>query len=167
MESLPVNTDPSPLSDFNSDCPVIINFDYYIKMRPRALEHSSELPKYLLLPEVQQLLDATLNDRHRLLFDFIWQTGARITEALKVRPRDLELDTPLNSIASLETLKRKNKSRKKITSPVRRAVPLVDRGLILNLKRYIETHRVKRMSPIFDLSRQAVDNALKNWSLRA
>ena len=138
-----------------------VNFDYYLAERPKVLAHSDVLPKYLLLPEIQQLLAVTLNDRHRLLFDFLWQSGARITEALQVRPTDLTLDTPLNSFVSLTNLKRPRQT-KRVGRPSRRAVPLVDDDLILNLKRHIETHRIKRQSPLFPLSRQAVDNAIKD-----
>ncbi len=141
--------------------PIIdVNFDYYLALRPKVLAHCDELPKYLLLPEIQRLLSVTLNDRHRLLMDFMWQCGARITEALKVRPKDLELDTPLNSFVSLETSKRPTKRTKKVSQAKRRAVPLVDEKLLLDLKRYIESHRIKRLSPLFDLSRQAVHDAI-------
>ena len=154
---------PAPMAHTMAEAPPIlsVNFDYYLAQRPKVLAHSDNLPSYLLLPEIQQLLAITLNDRHRLIMDFLWQTGARITEALKVRPKDLELDTPQNSFVSLETLKRP-RQKKRVARPARRAVPLVDDTLILNLKRFIETHRIKRLSPVFDLSRQAVDNAIKD-----
>ena len=151
-------------ADIAHQAPLAVNFEYYLAQRPKVLAHSGKLPAYLLLPEVHRLLDATLNDRHRLLFNVLWQTGSRISEALAVRPKDLVLDNPMNSYVSLETLKRAAGRKKTVTRPSRRVVPIVNEGLLLELKRYIETHRCKRLSPLFDLSRQAVDNAIKHWA---
>lgn len=45
-----------------------------------------DLPKYLLAPEVAVLLSCFYDERQRMLFAFLWNTGARITEALMVTP---------------------------------------------------------------------------------
>ena len=86
---------------------LIVPFESYIESRERTRLHSDKLPPYLLLPEVNQLLRATLDDRHRILFDFIWRTGARVTEALAIRPKDLMLDN--GTVANKLTIDPKEK----------------------------------------------------------
>lgn len=146
--------------------PVSVPFAQYAAQRLQVLQVAHDLPPYLLLPEIHALLDATLNDRHRLLFNFMWQTGARITEALAVRPKDLSLESPLNSYVSLATLKKgAGKSRKTVSNKtIKRAVPIVDERFILELQRYIKSHAVKQLSPLFDFSRQAANKALDRWA---
>lgn len=136
-----------------------VPFEAYIESRERTILHSEDLPFYLLMPEIQQLLDVTLNDRHRLLYDFIWHTGARISEALQVRPKDLVLDGQMNSYVSLVCLKRGTKKGK--NNEIRREVPITDVGFIQALQRYIKTHSIKKLSPLFDLSRKTVYAAIQ------
>lgn len=136
-----------------------VPFGAYIESRERTLVHSVELPFYLLMPEIERLLNATLNDRHRLLWDFIWHTGARISEALQVRPKDLVLDTQETSCVSLVSLKLGAKKTK--GGEVRREVPITDTGFIQALQRYIKTHNIKKLSPLFALSRKTAYAAIK------
>lgn len=131
----------------------------YIASRERTLLNSEELPFYLLMPEVERLLNATLNDRHRLLWDFVWHTGARISEALQVRPKDLILDGQATSSVSLVSLKLGN--RKKKGADIRREVPITDMGFVQALQRHIKTHTIKKLSPLFDLSRKTAYAAIK------
>ncbi len=136
-----------------------VPFDAYIESRERTLLHSVELPFYLLMPEVERLLNVTLNDRHRLLWDFIWHTGARISEALQVRPKDLMLDGQTTSSVSLVSLKLGDKKKK--DGEIRREVPITDVSFIHALQRYIKTHQIKKLSPLFDLSRKTAYAAIK------
>ncbi len=146
--------------------PVSVPFADYAAQRPLVLQVAPDMPPYLLLPEIHALLDATLNDRHRLLFAFMWHTGARITEALAVRPKDLVLDTPMSSYVSLKTMKKgAGRSKQLVSSKTTyRSVPIVDERFILDLQRYIKTHAIKRLSPLFELSRQAANKALDRWA---
>ena len=143
---------------------VIVPFDDYIDLRERTLLHTEALPPYLLMPEIQALLTATLDDRHRLLFDFLWHTGARISEALSITPKNLMLDQPLSSYASLVSLKRQPKRTNGKAAQVRREVPITDAVFILALQRYIKTHNIKKLSPLFDLSRIAAYKAIQKWA---
>lgn len=47
------------------------------------------LPVYIVPSELHRLLDATENERDRMLIEFLWNTGARISEALAVRAGDI------------------------------------------------------------------------------
>lgn len=67
-----------------------INWDYLVDRRPRVLATSEDLPGYLLLPEVNQILDVSTHARTHLLLNSVWHTGARISEP----PQDGRKNTP-------------------------------------------------------------------------
>ncbi len=46
------------------------------------------MPKYLLKPEVLELLEYETNPMHNLILDLMWTTRARISEALAINPRE-------------------------------------------------------------------------------
>lgn len=63
--------------------------DYTLAYALRQLASATTgYPRYLLAPEVAALLDAVSDLRQRMLFDLIWNTGARINEALPVTPEE-------------------------------------------------------------------------------
>lgn len=147
--------------------PVRVPFDAYLEARKRTILHADDLPFYLLLPEVEKLLETTLDDHHRLLFEVMWYSGARVTEALRVCPRDLVLEGEFNSYVSLETLKRRQGRAKVSKTASRRMVPITDLYFINRLQRYLKTHAKKKLSPVFPFSRQAAYDAVKKWSREA
>ena len=55
------------------------------------------------------LLDNIASLRRRMLFDFLWNTGARINEALAVTPKDIVLDA-VKPFVVLRTLKQRNQT---------------------------------------------------------
>lgn len=63
--------------------------------------------KYLKEPEVIKLLNSIKNDFHRMLFSFLFETAARVSEALNVRLSDIDF---YNNTVKLYTLKRKSKN---------------------------------------------------------
>ena len=148
-----------------------IEWEYLIERRPIVLAHAQELPPYLLLPEVHRFLDTVLNEKYRLLCDLMWHTGARISEALKVTPRDFYLDNRFNSFVSLLTLKqgvtgKKKKTKSKKAKPPRRMVPLTDEDFMLRIKQYIHTQKIKRDDLLFDVSRQSALTAVERWAAK-
>ena len=50
---------------------------------------SRRLPYYLTPDEAHLLIDAANNERDRLFLRTLWETGARVSEAIKVRPADV------------------------------------------------------------------------------
>lgn len=62
-----------------------------IALRRMAL-HYTELPKYLLAPEVAALLLYLLDWTQHGLVNTLWNTGALINEALALRRRDFRLN---------------------------------------------------------------------------
>ena len=60
--------------------------------RSRALVSrglNRKLPFYLTVEEVHKLIDATENERDRLLLRLLWETGTRVSEAIAVRLEDV------------------------------------------------------------------------------
>jgi len=127
-----------------------------------------DLPKYLLAPEVAVLLSCFDDERQRMLFAFLWNTGARITEALMVTPEDLQLDGP-RPFVRLRTLKQRSRGRGRPAKDekVARVVPLLDGAFVRELHRYLATFRPRRRTPLFAVTRktawswlqQAIDRA--------
>lgn len=71
--------------------------------------------------------------RQRMSFDLIWNTGARINEALAVTPEDIVLDAPRPYVV-LHTLKQRiehRNGRPPKKNPVKRAIPLLDDALTI------------------------------------
>ena len=67
------------------------NFEALISIRPQLLQNCEDLPPYLLLPEVERLLMAAPNRHAAIIFNLLWQTGARINELLALNFDDIEL----------------------------------------------------------------------------
>ncbi|PXW51520.1 hypothetical protein DFO55_11892 [Grimontella sp. AG753] len=94
-------------------------------MRDYAAAIGAGLPKYLLAPEIAILLSYFDDLNQRMLFDTLWNTGARINEAL--RPVDFELEpsrTVPQPVAVVKTLKqRQSESSRGRGRPVTRVAP--------------------------------------------
>jgi site-specific recombinase XerD len=63
--------------------------------------------KYLKETEVITFLNGITNEFHNMLFLFLFETGARASEALQVKLSDIHFD---NSTVKLATMKRRNKN---------------------------------------------------------
>lgn len=127
-----------------------------------------DLPKYLLAPEVAVLLSQFDDERQRMLFAFLWNTGARITEALMVTPEDLQLDGP-RPFVRLRTLKQRSRGRGRPAKDekVARVVPLLDGAFVRDLHRYLATFRTARRSPLFAVTRKTAWSWLHQANDRA
>lgn len=82
-----VNTDmqhlPAPIHHARdaAQLPVAIDYPAALALRQMSMVHD-ELPKYLLAPEVCALLHYVPDLRRKMLLATLWNTGARINEAL-------------------------------------------------------------------------------------
>ncbi|MBU2543387.1 site-specific integrase [Patescibacteria group bacterium] len=76
----------------------VIKFYYYQvikntqKIELRFAKKASSLPVVLSRNEVKQLLQNTLNVKHRLMLALSYGAGLRVSEAMSLRVRDLDLD---------------------------------------------------------------------------
>jgi len=70
--------------------PVTIDYPAALALRQMALVQD-ELPKYLLAPEVSALLHYAPDLHRKMLLATLWNTGARINEALALTRSDFSL----------------------------------------------------------------------------
>lgn len=137
-----------------------IDWTYLLERRPAVLRHSTDLPPYLLLPEVRALLRSMRHANTRLLFATLWHTGARISEALALTPASFHLDAR-GPYVSLTTLKQRGRPKKGVTKRPARMVPIEDTHYIDQLQTYLATHRPKPDERLFPITRQAADYRLR------
>ncbi|HFV1761187.1 TPA: tyrosine-type recombinase/integrase, partial [Escherichia coli] len=76
-----------------------------LALRQMSMVHD-ELPKYLLAPEVSALLHYVPDLRRKMLLATLWNTGARINEALALTRGDFSLAPPYPFV-QLATLKQR------------------------------------------------------------
>lgn len=132
-----------------------INWAYLVERRPLVRQLHPELPAYLLLPEVHQLLDAATHPRDHLLVSLLWHTGARISEALALTPERLVLEDTWSSGVLLDQLKKRGRPRQNQRQVIRkRWVPVTDERFILELRRYLEGQGVRASERLFPFTRQ-------------
>ena len=117
-----------------------------------ARYESKDIPVYLSAPEVNTMLEACKNNkRDHLLINVLWQTGCRITEALKITRNDI--DTYNLSVRVL-TEKQRNKKSK----PVYRVIPITAE-LSNELASYALTENIT--DRFFDITRQRAFQIIK------
>lgn len=85
--------------------PVSIDYPAALALRQMALVQD-ELPRYLLAPEVSALLHYVPDLHRKMLLATLWNTGARINEALALTRSDFSL-TPPYPFVQLATLKQR------------------------------------------------------------
>ena len=121
-----------------------------------AISLSTELPKYFVKPEIDRILDqAKDNDKNYLLISLLWQTGARISEILDIKVKDIDFHS---KALKLTTLKQKRKKQ--------RVIPLQGH-LIGLLGAYIAAKELKREDPLLHITRQRAFQIVKETVLKA
>jgi len=118
-------------------------------------------PQYLLAPEIALILDAVPNLHRRLLFDTLWNTGARINEALALKPADINLNAtrPFIILHTLKQRLRPQPGRPSKKDPIKRAVPLLDESFTMRLRDGLATFTRHRTKPVWDIT----DDTARNW----
>ena len=139
-------------------------FDYgsAVALRNLAAAYGTDMPRYLLAPEVAVLLSKVPDLKKRLFIDALWNTGGRLNEILPLTKEDFVLDDPLTGapltspFVVLRTLKQRRleeaaRSRRRgrptkeeqlaereaeaeIRDNPLRAVPLTDPGFVQRLR---------------------------------
>lgn len=88
----------SDASDHNLTSPGAARyFDYEsaVALRNLAAAYGTDMPRYLLAPEVAVLLSRVPDLRKRLFIDALWNSGGRLNEILPLTKEDFVLDDPL------------------------------------------------------------------------
>lgn len=133
--------------------PVAIDYPAALALRQMAAQHNN-CPHYLLAPEIAALLHYIPDLHRKMLFTTLWNTGARINEALALTRRDFSLVPPYPYV-QLATLKQQSDkaARGAGRMPARmvshRLVPLSDPHYIAQLEMMIATLKIplERRSP--------------------
>jgi integrase/recombinase XerD len=99
------------------------------------------LPKYFSVEEVHAVIEQATNPRDHLLLNCLWQTGARISEMLQLKPADVDFTA---GTIRLITLKRRARFERAV---------LVKAPLLGELARHIASKRIQDSQRIFPITR--------------
>ncbi len=88
---------------------------YYAIMLKKPIFSDIKLPKIekkiptvLTKQEVRDLLESTKNPKHRLLIEFLYSSGLRVSEAVKLKVNDLDLNEKMGYVRSGKGKKDRN-----------------------------------------------------------
>ncbi|HHU9738821.1 TPA: hypothetical protein ACULBR_004167, partial [Escherichia coli] len=124
----------------------LIAFPAALALRQMSMVHD-ELPKYLLAPEVSALLHYVPDLRRKMLLATLWNTGARINEALALTRGDFSLAPPYPFV-QLATLKQRTEKaartagRMPAGQQTHRLVPLSDSWYVSQLQTMVATLKI-------------------------
>ncbi|MDU1196841.1 site-specific integrase [Kluyvera ascorbata] len=126
--------------------PVTIDYPAALALRQMALVHV-ELPKYLLAPEVSALLHYVPDLHRKMLLATMWNTGARVNEALALTRGDFSLAPPYPFVQLATFKQRADKASRTAgrapagTQP-HRLVPLSDNQFTSQLEMMVATLKI-------------------------
>lgn len=153
-----------------------IQTDTVRAMRNYAARLGAEMPRYLLAPEIAVLLSCFDDLSQRMYFDTLWNTGARLNEALALTPACFTLEPERRHpqpVITLKTLKQRereaNRGRgrpvtkapapatdrryQKPPEPATRTVPLLDATYVCRMREYLATWKKRiRHQPVWPVS---------------
>jgi len=102
-----------------------------------------KLPPYLTKDEVREVLEGMRNKPlYHLLINFLWQTGARISEALSIKVSDIDF---YSKVVRMPSLKKR--------SPQIKTIPLQG-DLIGEIGAYVGQEGLSKEDRIFSITRQ-------------
>ncbi|WP_455853805.1 tyrosine-type recombinase/integrase [Pantoea endophytica] len=165
--SLPILNGPIPLPTAQPD------YGRALALRAMAAAYT-ELPRYLLAPEITGLLHHVSDWTQHALVNTLWNTGGRLNEVLALRRRDFRLNDVIPHVVIRTAKQRRAGSGRprRGTSP-NRVVPLSDpvyvdemRRLFASVREEFETDSdtgERRALPIWTVS----DRTVRNWINRA
>lgn len=146
-----------------------LDYGRAISLRRMAL-HYTELPKYLLAPEVAALLHYLPDWTQHGLINTLWNTGARINEALALRRRDFRLNDAIPHVVIRTAKQRKaGGGRPQKGKSANRVVVLSDADYVREMRNLFASTREKfeidaltgekRALPVWNIT----DRTVRNW----
>ncbi|RRW59572.1 phage integrase family protein [Pantoea dispersa] len=165
--SLPILNGPIPLPTAQPD------YGRALALRAMAAAYT-ELPRYLLAPEITGLLHHVPDWTQHALVNTLWNTGGRLNEVLALRRRDFRLNDVIPHVVIRTAKQRRAGSGRprKGTSP-NRVVPLSDPAYVDEMRRLFASVREefetdgetgeRRALPVWTVS----DRTVRNWLTRA
>ena len=127
--------------------PVAIDYQGALALRQMAAQHDEypqypQYPQYLLAREVSALLHYVLDLPRKMLFTTLWNTGARINEALALIRGNFSLAPPYPYM-QLATLKQRGAKAARGPGVVpHRLVPLSDLHYVAHLEMMVATLKI-------------------------
>lgn len=67
--------------------------------------YRAEIPKYWEREEINRLLDNVTNHKHKMLLQFLWLSGVRVTEAVSLRKKDIDFKNHVMRVKWLKSRK--------------------------------------------------------------
>lgn len=155
-----------------SQLPIAVDYPAALALRQMALVQD-ELPKYLLAPEVSALLHYVPDLHRKMLLATLWNTGARINEALALTRGDFSLAPPYPFV-QLATLKQRTEKaartagRAPAGSQAHRLVPLSDTQYVSQLQMMVATIPLERRNKRTGRTEKAriweiTDRTVRTW----
>jgi site-specific recombinase XerD len=130
-----------------------------VEYKEKWKNYYEEEIKYLKETEIIAFLNGITNEFHKMLFYFLFETGARVSEVLNVRISNLDY---YNKTVKLNTLKRKNKNIVRILT--------ISDSLINKVLIYIKNKDLRNTDYLFTkktgnaaISLQAVNKSIKKY----
>ena len=129
-----------------------------------------QLPKYFIPEEVHLILASLKGQNFRrdhLIINMLWQTGARVSELLAIRPIDID---PHAKGIKIITLKQKGKGQKFYERFIPVDINMDDRfkkPLLIEIEEYIEEKDVHPSDRLFSITPQRIRDIIVRTCRRA
>jgi len=120
---------------------------------------TGEIPGYLTRDEVHRILDSVTRPRDRLMIDFLWQTGVRVSEMIHVKAEDV--DSYLG-VVRINTLKKRGPKKKKYV----RSIP-IPKEFINKVEDYALEAHISPSDRLFPVTRQDIYHLVNRYCRRA
>ncbi len=157
------------------------DFERLMQLR-QTLVSAFDMPEYLLLPEVERLLSAAPHAHAHLIFNLLWQTGARINELLAVSFNDFTFHAATRNQdeyfeIQLRTLKQRTgnqggprRGRPREDEPTHRTVAVYCphlRAELINYKNLLKRNKKRPLFVSSETDRPITAQTVRNWLQQA
>jgi len=152
-------------SDTWLNAPVQVNWPHVIKQRKQVMRQT-DLPFYLLAPEISDLLRLCKDSNQRLMFATAFLTGGELHELMALKRSHFDFDADIAKV----TISSGNKERRASNDYQRlqmRNVPIADPYYIDMLQSYFKTHKVKKNDRLFEITRFGANKRLQRLIVKA
>lgn len=112
-----------------------------------------KIPVVLTKDEVRSLINASKTLKNKVIIEFLYSTGVRVSELCKITLKDLYLSEKIGYV-------RRGKGRKD-------RLIILSNVLINDLNKYIEKYRIQKDDKIFDMERRNVHRIVKTIAKNA
>jgi len=103
----------------------ILKKDIFTDIKPPKIE--KKLPTVLTKSEVKLLIGAPSNEKHKILIEFLYSSGLRVSEAVKMKINDLDFNEHMGIVRSGKGKKDRN--------------IILSKDFVSNLKHYLSTRK--------------------------